>query len=43
MEKLKTYEILKPQCIYGGANDHQDNDGIPPDENDRSDWGVIGG
>ena len=28
----------KAAKIYGGTKDHHDNDGIPPDEADRSDW-----
>ncbi|WP_299679345.1 hypothetical protein [uncultured Dokdonia sp.] len=42
------FKILNPQYIYGGTSnypsrDHHDNSGIPPDENDRSDWGLTGG
>lgn len=35
--KFENLEIENPQFIYGGnGRDHHDNNGIPPDENDRS-------
>lgn len=36
VEKFNNFKITKLQYIYGGESyDHQDNDGIPPDEDDR--------
>lgn len=44
IEKFNNFKIITCHSIYGGGSfDHQDNDGIPPDEADRSDWDVYGG
>lgn len=41
LEQFQQFEVQNPHTIQGGGRAHGDSDGIPPDGQIRTNWGVY--